>query len=355
MSRNLRVGLVAAVAIALFMAGTFLIGQEQRLWDRTVSYEIRFRRTNGLRRGAPVSLSGVDIGSVRHVSFPEDPDASYIAVDVEVVDEAVSRIRTSTVAQIATIGVLGDKYVELSAGSPTDPALPPGSVIPSEDPFDYEKLLGRGGDIVANVVEATNSLKNVFGAIDRGEGLLGQMLRDQERATAIVGDLQETVAHLETTTASIERITRDVEAGKGAFGALLRRGEEVDRTLVRLEKAAGSLQEITARVEQADGALPRLLEDEEYAKALLEDLRSAAADLADVAAKTNRGEGSLGRLVNDPGLYENANDFVNSTRSSWLFSVYLGIRGLFPPYAPPDADTAEAEPPALPEEEPPGR
>ena len=351
-SRNVRVGLFVSLALAILMAGTFLIGQERRLWERKVDYEIRFQRTNGLRGGAPVSLSGVEIGSVSEVTFPEDPGASYIAVRIRVSDAASTRIRASSVARILTQGVLGDKYVEVTPGSALAPALEPGSIIPAEDPIDYEKLLGEGGDIITNIVEASNSLKNVFGAIDRGEGLLGRMLRDQEGAAAIVEDIEETVQHLSETTGSLQRVAAGLEEGKGAFGVLLRRGEELERALARLDRATGALDRLATRLEAARGAVPRLLEDEAYADQLLTDVRETARNLAEITGKTRRGEGSLGRLVNDPTLYDNANAFVDDARSSWIFSIYRGIRGLFPPYrsgaVPAESSVEESQPRASP-------
>ncbi|MGH7857792.1 MAG: MlaD family protein [Candidatus Binatia bacterium] len=331
-SRNVRVGALVAVATALLMGGTFFIGQERRFWESKVDYEIHFQRTNGLRVGSPVSLSGVDIGSVSDISFPEDPSADHITVDVNVTENAASRIRASTVARILTQGVLGDKYVELSPGSSTAPELSPGARIPSEDPVDYEKLLGRGGDIIGNIVEASNSLKNVFGAIDRGEGLLGRMLRDQKWGSTMAEDLHRTVANLASTTATIDRIAADLKSGKGAFGVLLKRGDEVERALAQLEDATAALRRFSTRIESAGGAMPRLLEDKAYGDALLADLRTATANLAELAEKANRGEGTLGRLVNDASLYANANELVTDARSSWVFSLYRGLRGIFPPY-----------------------
>src|SRR5437899_658953 len=78
--RTLRVGLTVVVALAVIMAGTFLIGREQRFWGRKQSYEIRFTRINGLRVGSSVSLTGGDIGSVQDDSFPGDPNASFISI-----------------------------------------------------------------------------------------------------------------------------------------------------------------------------------------------------------------------------------------------------------------------------------
>jgi phospholipid/cholesterol/gamma-HCH transport system substrate-binding protein len=345
--RTLRVGVTVVVALAVIMAGTFLIGREQRFWERKQSYEIRFTRINGLRVGSPVSLTGVDIGSVQDVSFPSDPNASYISIGVRVSGRAAARIREDSTARIRTIGLLGDKYIEISAGSPQSPMLPQGSIIPSVDPIDYEALLGESGDIITNIVETTNSLRNVLAAIENGEGLLGQMVKNREQGATTLADLQKTVAHVESTAAALERMAKEVEAGKGAFGVLLKRGEEAQRLLANLDRAAAELAKITGRLETAQGALPQLIQDKQYGQELLRDLRALAANLAEVSEKINRGKGTVAELVNDPSLYHDAKGLISATRSSWMFSVYQGIRGIFPPYAAPPAIDAPDAPAAV--------
>ncbi len=350
--RALRVGLTVVVAVALAMAGTFLIGREQRFWERKQSFEIRFTRINGLRISSPVSLAGVDIGSVQSVSFPKDPSVNYVAVSVNISGRAASRIREDSLARIRTIGLLGDKFVEISGGSPQSPMLPPGSIIPSADPIDYEALLGESGDIITNIVETTSSLKNVLAAVEQGEGLFGQLVKNREQGATTLADLQRTVAHVEATTASLERMIKNVESGKGAFGVLLTRGEETRRLLTSLNHAASELERLTAQLASAQGTLPQLIRDKDYAQALLRDLRDAAANLAEFSEKINHGNGTVGQLVNDPSLYHEAKGLVSSTRGSWAFSLYQGIRGLLPPYGssgspavdPPSADPV---PPSL--------
>jgi phospholipid/cholesterol/gamma-HCH transport system substrate-binding protein len=333
--RTLRVGVTVTVAVLLAMAGTFLIGREQQFWERKNSYEIRFTRINGLRVGSVVSLTGVDIGSVDGVSFPENSSANYLSVTVRVSRRAALRIRGDSVARIRTIGLLGDKYIEISAGSPQAEQLPPGAIIPSSDPIDYEALLGESGDIITNIVEVTTSLRNVLSSIESGEGLLGQMVKNREQGTATLADLQKAIAHIEHTSAAFERIASGVEAGKGAFGVLLRRGHDMERLLDGLAALSNKVAELAGKIEAAEGALPRLVQDKEYGDALLRDLRAAIRNLSEVAEKINNGKGTAGSLVNDPQLYHDAKELVSSTRSSWMFNLYQGFRGLFPPYSAP--------------------
>src|SRR5438105_14805220 len=117
------------------MVTGFWLNQEQRFWERKAQYDVHFSRTGGLQTGAPVSLSGVTIGTVVEMRFPPDPAASYIQVLINVKGDLAPRIREDTVASIRTIGLLGDPYLELSAGAPASPPAPPGRPIASNDPL----------------------------------------------------------------------------------------------------------------------------------------------------------------------------------------------------------------------------
>src|SRR5206468_922799 len=117
---------VVAIALAILMVPVFSLNQEQPCWERKVQYEVRFTRTGGLQTGAPVSLSGVSIGTVAEMRFPPDPAVNYIQVLINVKGDLATRIRENTVASIRTLGLLGDRYIELSAGMPDSPPVPPG-------------------------------------------------------------------------------------------------------------------------------------------------------------------------------------------------------------------------------------
>ena len=312
-SQTARVGFLVFVALAILIATIMSLGGEQKFWERKVQYEVHFARTNGLQVGAPVSLTGVTIGSVAEMRFPPDPTASYIQVLV-----------------IRTFGLLGDRYIELSSGSPDAAPLPPGSLISSIDPVDYEAVLGQSGDIVTNVVEVTASLRVVLQAIERGEGLLGAMLRNRELGESTLVDLQHTMANVQVTTRSLEDILQRLNHGEGILGRLTRNTKEVDELFARVNHAAMSLDQLSDRLNRGRGTVGRLMEDEAYATRVLGNLDTAVRDLKDVAEKLDRGDGTLGKLVNDPSLYHDAKALVGTARRNWLLGVYKGVSGLWP-------------------------
>src|SRR2546428_11738744 len=96
--------------------------------------------------------------------FPPDPAATYIQVLLNVRGDVAPRIRDDTVASIRTYGLLGDRYIELSAGSPEAPAVPPGGLISSIDPVDIRRPVGRGGGIVHNIRQVAPPPEDVLGS-----------------------------------------------------------------------------------------------------------------------------------------------------------------------------------------------
>jgi len=354
-TQTVRIGFLVFTALCILVATIMSLGGAQKFWQRRVQYEIHFARTNGLQVGAPVSLTGVTIGSVAEMRFPSDPGADYIQVLINVIGDVTGRIRESSVATIRTYGLLGDRYIELTAGSPETSPIAPGALIQAVDPVDYEAMLGQSGDIVANIVEVTASLKVVLQSIERGEGLLGAMLRNKDLGEATLVDLQKTMSNVQDTTRSLDDILQRLDRGEGVIGRLTRNSRDVDELFARVTRASKSLDELTARLARGHGTLGRLVDDDAYATRFLGNLDETVKDLHDVARKLDRGDGTLGKLVNDPSLYDEAKGLVGGVRKSWLLGVYRGVSGLWPfgregtkaagdgaPAGPPDGATTPA-------------
>ena len=340
MTKETRVGTLVLLALVIAGSAIFVLGRQEHVWERKIGYTLNFVRTNGLQKGAPVSLSGLPIGSVDRLHFATDPGATHIVVDVAVDANVASRIRTDTKATIRTLGLLGDKYIELVPGTePSADAIPAGGVIPSVDPTDYEAIMGQSGDILENVLETTSALKDVLQTIQRGEGLLGAMVQNKDLGKTTMDDLQRTLGNVRQTSATLDRVLHGVDQGEGLVGKVLR-----DKKLAAsLERSIQNLDRVTTRLDRGEGAAMRLVSDRAYGDRVLTKLDRATADLADVAAKLNQGTGTLGKLINDTQLYDETRGLVHEVRTSWLVRLYQAVRGLWP-VAPADPPPPPGQP-----------
>ena len=379
---QVRVGLLILLSLAVLGGTIFMLGKERRLFENRVVYKIHLSRTNGLTVGAPVSLSGVTVGSVESLTFPQDLRKNFIVVRIKVVGDVASRVRRDTVARIRTHGLLGDKFIELSGGSIQSDPLPPDGLISSVNPIDYEALLGEGGDVIQNFIEVTSSLKNILKTVEEGKGLLGELVASDKAARWV-----ETVDNIRSASASLKNILHSVERGEGIVGKLIRDGDagrmmdDLKIGLSQMRKATHSLQEAAGKIERGEGTLGTLIQDPDAGREILNNLRSSASnlevvtrqfregegilqrlisdkayadrvmwdleqttrDLALITGKIARGEGTIGALVNDPEIYQDAKEILSSTKNSTLFSIYRFFQNLFPSAENSSSDGTESE------------
>lgn len=365
---QIKVGLLIVTALILLSVTIFLMGKERRFFENKVPFEIRFSRTIGLREGAPITLTGVRVGAVESLAFPRDVQENYIVVQIKVVGDVAPRIRKDTLARIRTQGVLGDKFIELSGGSPESEPLPAGGLIASVDPLDYEALLGESGDALQNFTEAANSLKtilksaeegkgllgqivapghekkwsetadnfhsasasvkNILRSVEKGEGVLGQLVQNKEAGQVMMEDLKVGSRQLRMAAESLQKTAQKIEQGEGTLGTLIQDPNAGKEILANLRRSASNLETVTRQLREGGGILQRLIMDKPYADRILGQLDQTARDMAQITGKIDRGEGTIGALVNDPKLYQDAKELVGEAKGSWLFSIYRFFRNL---------------------------
>src|SRR3990167_7930692 len=171
-----KVGLTVFIGILLFAFSIFLIGGERGILRPQYNLFVTFPNIYGLDIGAAVRLAGLDVGRVKNIYFAEDLAKTYVLVELEIDKRMQDRIREDSVASIQTMGLLGDKYIAVSVGSKDFPLLKPNGYLISETPGDIAQFLDKGGQILENMVDITNSLSRVLGQIETGPGTLHEVI-----------------------------------------------------------------------------------------------------------------------------------------------------------------------------------
>ncbi len=358
--RRFRVGLVVFVALIAFGFGIFMVGRRASLFTRKVDYRIRFGSAAGLTAGNAVRLVGVTVGNVTDVALSEKPGDSTVTVTVSIERKMTSRVRSDTTASIKTIGLLGDKYIELQGGSAAAAEISPGGEIPAASEAGIEKLLAGGEGLLGDLTVIARSLKVILGRTEKGQGLLGQLTSDTGESRRIGENLNQSLKELSVTLAKINsgktlagklladerygretgqalqnaigsasrvfgRLSDDLRDGKGALPALLEDSagkKKVYGLLDSLSEAGVSLARVSNDLDRGKGLLPVLLHDETFAGDFRRRLNDFALHLDSISEKLDRGDGTLGKFINDPALYDAANDVVvginDSNLLKWL-------------------------------------
>jgi phospholipid/cholesterol/gamma-HCH transport system substrate-binding protein len=350
-ARTIRVGLLILAGLVILAFGIMSIGMGSRWFTGSETLEAHFHRVNGLQTGAPVRLAGVNIGSVAKIAFDsENPNESLIAVTLWIRESAASHVRADSKAKIQSMGLLGDQYVEITAGHPGSPPAPAGSVLQSRDPIDYQTVLqAKGtGDLVTNVMSVAQGLHTLLEQINQGNGFLGQLIRGQGQGQHQLNAASVRVAldDLNKLTNDLDRTVDSINRGHGVAGALLssrNNGQQmianIGATFDTMHHTSEQLGEVATRLNQAHGLVPQLVENEAYGREVMTNLRSSSYDLSQILRKINTGQGTVGKLVNDPTVYYEVSGML-STSGGWAFSMMHGFYNFFHPFAGPNPPEA---------------
>src|SRR5262249_14375127 len=118
------VGAFLIGGVLLFGAGLFLIGDRRMLFNRTFDVYAEFANVAGLQEGAKVRVAGIDAGEVDTIHVPPNPSARF-RVQLRIREDLHPLIRVDSIASIQTDGLVGNKFVQVEAG--TDQA----QIVPS--------------------------------------------------------------------------------------------------------------------------------------------------------------------------------------------------------------------------------
>jgi len=129
------------VLIGLTCVGYLTIKLGKMEWFGGNNYPIyaRFASVSGLTIGTHVEMAGVKIGKVESISL--EPQTQIALVRMQIQNHVV--LTDEAIASIKTAGLIGDKYIKLSAGG-SDNVLKPGdTIMETESALDLEELIGK--------------------------------------------------------------------------------------------------------------------------------------------------------------------------------------------------------------------
>ena len=152
-SSEIKSGFFVIISIVLLLILTFVVGNylgsEQQEW------QIRFGYLNGLEENAQVYFAGREVGKVSQIEvIKENPRP--ILLTIQVSDAAY--IREDSESFIDTLGMMGEKIVEISHGSVDSPALKSGTIIEGTDPIPMYLLISKMNLLTDQVTEMCETL-----------------------------------------------------------------------------------------------------------------------------------------------------------------------------------------------------
>jgi len=298
---SLTVGGFAVAALGALAILLLSLSQEQGVFRARYKLVAYFENVQGLVPGAAVWLAGTRVGQVDRVEISAMPDgAPAVRVVLHVDDSVRDRIRADSVAEIGTLGLLGDQIVQLTIGTKSSPVLGDGDEIGSRNPIDLNRVVSKGGRALDAIEALASNLNETLEEFQQTGGTSGL-------AASIQG---------------FSSMVSQVQEGDGALHALIYEPYE-GSAVANLEGTTASLANIMLEVEQGDGVLHSLIYDAPADQDIVLQFLAAGGRLNSILDKIDRGEGTLGLLLNDPTLYEELKVLVGGANRSTVVRTLI--------------------------------
>lgn len=259
---SLKVGIVVLIGLVIFVFMVSTVGTEQNIFSSNYNLKLFLPNVQGLVKGAMVTLGGLKVGFVTGMEFVTKDTSNGVEVTIKVLEEYRPSITIGSVAQIKTIGLLGDKYIDIGIGRQGETPLAENALVPLSESFDLETAGPKLKVALAEFTAVMANAHRITDALGKGEGTAGKIL------------MQPTIAN------EMERFLR-------------------------------SMNGMMAALEEKRGALGRMV----YDPALAGNISDVSSNLKTVTEQIRKGEGSLGKLVMDDRLHANLESFTSRADS----------------------------------------
>ncbi|MFH1338935.1 MAG: MlaD family protein [Candidatus Omnitrophota bacterium] len=183
---ELKVGLFVFVALVILAVFIFKIGNLKN-YGRGYSLNVVFSNISGVKPGSPVRFAGVDVGEVNRVNVIEGEQVEGTKIEVVAWIRKSVSIPAGSRAYINTLGLLGEKYIEIIPPAEYTSYLQSGDTIVGTDPVMLQYWIGEGKKIVDDLQEIISKLK-------AGEGTVGRLLNDEklyEELEGLISDFRK--------------------------------------------------------------------------------------------------------------------------------------------------------------------
>lgn len=167
---ELKVGIFVFLGIFILFVIVFSIGKSY-VFQPGYRVRVLFNFAGGLGEAAPVRVAGVKVGEVDKINIFYDEDIMRTRVEVLAWIKKNVAIEKNAIVHVNTLGMLGEKYLEIIPGTQETGFIEENGILIGEDPVMVDLL-------VEDLKDLADSAGVVMSRLDRGEGTIGRLLAE---------------------------------------------------------------------------------------------------------------------------------------------------------------------------------
>ena len=159
---ELKVGIFILIGVAILFLIVFSIG-DINISKAGYIIKVRFNFASGIGPSAPVRLAGVGVGQIRGIRVFYDTQDKKTKAEMTAWIQSGTKIEQDALVTINTLGLLGEKYLEIIPGTPGKPLVKNNEILVGKDPVSMEK-------VTENLANLSEDVRVIVERLRKGEG-----------------------------------------------------------------------------------------------------------------------------------------------------------------------------------------
>lgn len=245
---KVRLGLFIIGGIALFVLAIFIIGKQQNLFNPVFKLSATFKNVSGLQVGNNVRFTGINVGTVDNIKIVND---STVWVDMLIKKDVQPFIKSDCQVAVGSEGLIGDRLLVISYGSPDSPTVKDGQILASKEPVETDAIIASLQTSSGNIEVVTLQLAQIMIDINKGNGTLGRLVQD----TTLAKNISRTVENFKKGS---EELDQTIVLAQEKVGIFM---ESINSTATKIEVASNQFKEIMLNINKGEGTLGMLIKD----------------------------------------------------------------------------------------------
>lgn len=334
-TKKLIVGMFVGGCLLLFGLGLFLIGNSNQLFTKSFNVYAEFFKITGIQNGGKVRVAGMDAGTVTRIEVPTGPEGKF-RIHFRIVEKLHPIVRQDSVATIQTDGLLGNKYLQIDAGSSNVELAMKDSQIQSKEPFDWGDLM----DEMNGVVKQVNGI--MAGVKDQLVSTLTEIQATAKSANHLIKDatpnVKSILASADKISGNLQEIIDGVQQGQGTVGALFkdkelyasikRSADKTERVVDNIRDTSASAMKIVNKVEESD-IVPEVQRSIKNLQQITLQVKDAVDKFQSASGEGGVGENLQRTLADAHEAMSDLSDNTEALKHNFLFRGFFKKRGFY--------------------------
>lgn len=281
MSAEAKVGAFAIGGIMMLGAAMFALGNIHLGSSDDLILYANFKQVIGLEPKATVRLRGVPIGRVEEIENEIETVSVMLKVNPDI------QIPKDSVATISTVGVMGEKFVNITPGKDTSQYLNDGDRIKGVEESGMDAMFAGMEKTLDNVDELLKAMRSIIG--------------DETFKKSVVdmsSNMKDASAHVNGLVESLEK------TAKGNEDNINQMVSQMQSVLSKMDASMSHVEHMTSNIDKFAGD-PQTAEN---LKTTLQNISETSKSVADMAQNINK-------FAGDPKVAEDMKATVSNARS----------------------------------------